>query len=64
VARLVAEAEALKIANISLVAVNESVAFWTRHGFRLVPDAALDKKLRSYDDDARFMVRQCAERRA
>ena len=62
--RLIAQAGALGIDNISLVAVNDSVAFWTRHGFQVVPDAALDNKLRSYDPDARFMVRQCAEKRA
>ncbi|WEK52715.1 MAG: GNAT family N-acetyltransferase [Candidatus Kaistia colombiensis] len=43
--------------NVSLVAVNESAGFWTRHGFATVSDPALDAKLRSYDDDARFMVR-------
>lgn len=64
VARLIAQAGALGVGTISLVAVNDSVAFWMRHGFRVVADAALDKKLRSYDADARFMVRQCAEKRA
>ncbi len=61
VTRLIAQAGALGVDNISLVAVNDSVAFWTRHGFRVVPDAALDKKLRSYDADARFMVREGLE---
>jgi GNAT superfamily N-acetyltransferase len=60
VTRLIAQAGILGVGNISLVAVNDSVAFWTRHGFHIVPDAALDRKLRSYDAQARFMVRQCA----
>jgi ribosomal protein S18 acetylase RimI-like enzyme len=64
VARLIALAGALGVGNISLVAVNDSVAFWARHGFHVVFDRALDKKLRSYDADARLMVQQCAETRA
>jgi len=43
--------------DVSLVAVNESAGFWGRHGFETVSVPALDAKLRSYDDDARFMVR-------
>lgn len=42
--------------NVSLVAVNSSVPFWSRFGFAIVSDAALDAKLKSYDDAARFMV--------
>ena len=64
VTRLIAQAGALGVDNTSLVAVNDSVAFWTRHGFRVVPDAALDNKLRSYDADARFMVRDHSTGRA
>ncbi|WP_354551539.1 GNAT family N-acetyltransferase [Kaistia defluvii] len=43
--------------DVSLVAVNDSAGFWGRHGFQTVSIPALDAKLRSYDDDARFMVR-------
>ena len=59
VSRLIAHAEARGFPNLSLTAVNESVAFWRRHGFVLTPYPALDAKLRSYDESARFMVRRC-----
>ena len=42
---------------ISLVAVNDSVGFWGRHGFHAVDVPALAEKLRSYDENARYMVR-------
>ena len=61
---LIAQARELGVGTVSLVAVNDSVAFWTHHGFSVIADAALDKKLRSYDADACFMVRKCMERRA
>lgn len=50
-------AETMGLPNLSLVAVNNSVAFWQRHSFVLTPIPALDAKLRSYDEAARFMVR-------
>jgi len=43
--------------DVSLVAVNDSAGFWGRHGFKVVSQPALEAKLRSYDDDARFMVK-------
>ena len=46
--------------DVSLVAVTESAGFWGRHGFETVSVLALDAKLRSYDEDARFMVRSLA----
>jgi ribosomal protein S18 acetylase RimI-like enzyme len=42
---------------LALVAVNDSVGFWEHHGFRAVHDVALARKLASYDDAARYMVR-------
>ena len=42
--------------NVSLVAVNGSGPFWSRFGFEIVADPALDANLKSYDDEARFMV--------
>jgi ribosomal protein S18 acetylase RimI-like enzyme len=63
-ARLADRAEASGLPNLSLIAVNDSVAFWQRHGFAVTPDPALDIKLRSYDDSARFMVRQSSQTRA
>lgn len=41
----------------SLVAVNGSTGFWSRQGFAPVEDPALGAKLRSYDEDACYMVR-------
>jgi len=41
--------------NLTLVAVNDSTAFWQKLGFRIVDDRTLDRKLKSYDDKARFM---------
>jgi N-acetylglutamate synthase-like GNAT family acetyltransferase len=64
IAQLIVQARALGLPNLSLIAVNDSVAFWQRHGFVPTPDPALDKKLRSYDESARFMVRQCGQTRA
>ena len=64
IAQLVDQAEVLGLPNLSLIAVNDSVAFWQRHGFAVTSDPALDKKLLSYDDSARFMVRRCGQTRA
>jgi ribosomal protein S18 acetylase RimI-like enzyme len=58
VERLIANARAGGFPDISLVAVNNSVGMWARYGFEAVIDPALERKLRSYDDDARFMVRR------
>jgi ribosomal protein S18 acetylase RimI-like enzyme len=57
-------AKSLGLPNLSLVAVNDSVGFWRRQGFALTPIPALDAKLRSYDDAARFMTRAIGESRA
>jgi GNAT superfamily N-acetyltransferase len=43
--------------SLALVAVNGSTGFWRRQGFREVHDPALDRKLASYDDAARYMRR-------
>jgi GNAT superfamily N-acetyltransferase len=64
VAQLINLAASLNLPNLSLVAVNNSVAFWRRHGFTLTAIPALDAKLRSYDEAARFMVRATAKTRA
>lgn len=44
-------------ANVSLVAVNGSLPFWYKHGFRAVVAPELTEKLASYETTARFMVR-------
>ena len=41
----------------SLVAVNGSVPFWHKHGFRAIKAPALEDTLNSYEDSARFMVK-------
>jgi len=55
--RLADQALGSGFAAIALVAVNRSVGFWQRHGFRETHDVALDRKLASYDDAARYMTR-------
>lgn len=45
---------------ISLVAVNGSSVFWYRHGFETVDRPELVEKLKTYSDDACFMLRQLA----
>lgn len=57
VARLIRLAREAGLASLSLVAVNGSLGFWQRQGFRVTHDAALAGKLASYDDAARYMTR-------
>ncbi|RUT30305.1 GNAT family N-acetyltransferase [Arsenicitalea aurantiaca] len=45
-------------ATMSLVAVNGSAGFWGRQGFAKVDAPALARKLASYEDAARLMMRQ------
>lgn len=52
------EARKAGLRRMALIAVNRSAGFWQRHGFRLTHDASLDRKLASYDDDARYMTRE------
>ena len=44
--------------NISLVAVGGSNLFWKAMGFADHNDPALTEKLKSYDEDAAFMVKR------
>lgn len=65
VAILLARAGKERLPSVSLVAVNGSAGFWQRHGFHdisseKVVDAALMRKLRSYETSAAFMVRALA----
>jgi ribosomal protein S18 acetylase RimI-like enzyme len=55
--KLAAHARACGFARIALVAVGNSAGFWRRQGFREAHDEALARKLASYDDAARYMVR-------
>ena len=60
VTALVEQARAEKLSSLSLVAVNGSAGFWRRHGFVAAAVPELDAKLRSYSDDAQFMIRDIA----
>ncbi|WP_332688646.1 GNAT family N-acetyltransferase [Devosia sp.] len=51
-------ARAAGFANVSLVAVNGSLPFWYKHGFRAEARPELADKLNSYEHAARFMVRR------
>ena len=46
------------LASISLVAVNGSVPFWYKHGFRPLEAPELADKLNSYEAAARLMVKR------
>jgi GNAT superfamily N-acetyltransferase len=58
VATLVARAGVERLPSLSLIAVKGSAGFWRRQGFEAVTDGALAAKLRSYGDDAQFMMRR------
>ncbi|QND54026.1 GNAT family N-acetyltransferase [Phyllobacterium sp. 628] len=57
VAILAEQAEWEGLETMSLVSVNNSIGFWQKQGFEVVHRAELDAKLKSYSDDACFMVR-------
>jgi ribosomal protein S18 acetylase RimI-like enzyme len=58
VKRLELIARARGLGPLALTAVNASVRYWHGHGFDVIdPPAALAEKLRSYGDDAAYMVR-------
>lgn len=42
--------------NVSLVAVNNSTAFWQKQGFRITASPGLEAKLLSYGPDAALMI--------
>lgn len=54
---LLKHAASTGVANASLVAVGGTEEFWGRYGFRTLEDPMLSKKLASYDETARYMVR-------
>lgn len=58
VADLAGHTQAIGLADLSLVAVNASVPFWRRQGFDIVESRSIATALRSYDDEARFMMRR------
>ncbi|MBB4041432.1 ribosomal protein S18 acetylase RimI-like enzyme [Microvirga flocculans] len=58
--RLIAHAREAGLGNVSLVAVNNSQAFWEKAGFRVATLPGLETKLSSYGPDAVLMVRDLA----
>ncbi len=54
---LAAQARALPLPTMSLVAVGGSRGFWERQGFAVHDETALRAPLLSYGRDARFMMR-------
>jgi len=50
-------ARAAGFAGVSLVAVNGSLPFWYKHGFRAVKAPELEEKLASYEAAARLMTK-------
>lgn len=58
VATLESLAQAHGLHRLALVAVNDSAAFWTRHGFADATTPALAEKLSTYGGDARYMSRR------
>lgn len=57
VAAVVDLARASGRATIALVAVNDAVDFWRRHGFEVRQTPEMAAKLTSYGSDARYMTR-------
>ena len=51
-------ARAMGLASVSLVAVNGSLPFWYKHGFRALKAPELEAKLGSYEAAARYMVKR------
>ena len=50
-------ARAKSLASMSLVAVNNSYAFWEKHGFATVELPGLGSKLATYEPDAKLMAK-------
>jgi N-acetylglutamate synthase-like GNAT family acetyltransferase len=57
VTALAEQARTERLPSLTLIAVNGSAGFWQRQGFEAVPDGSLREKLRSYGEDAQFMMR-------
>lgn len=57
VGEILRHARGAGFANVSLVAVNGSLPFWHKHGFRAVAAPELADKLASYEANARLLVK-------
>lgn len=55
--RIIAQAQASGWKAVALVAVNQSVDFWSRNGFEVRDLPGMREMLASYGEDARYMVR-------
>jgi hypothetical protein len=62
VERLAAQAAQAGWPTIALVAVNQAAPFWTGLGFRPRDTPDMTRKLASYGEDARYMVRTTSSR--
>ena len=58
VSALTKHAAAMGYPTMSLVAVNGSVAFWEKQGFKVENRPELAEKLLAYEADAKFMLKQ------
>jgi GNAT superfamily N-acetyltransferase len=58
VGEMLRHAKASGFPSVSLTAVNGSLPFWYKHGFRAVAAPELAEKLASYEGAARFMVKR------
>jgi len=58
VGEILRHARASGFASVSLAAVNGSLPFWYKHGFRAVEAPELTDMLGSYETAARFMVKR------
>lgn len=57
VAALTKHAQVMGFASMSLVAVNGSLGFWERQGFSVSDRPELAEKLATYEDKARYMIK-------
>lgn len=58
VERLASDARGRGFRAVALVAVNDAVGFWRRHGFTVRETPELAARLAGYGPDARYMVRR------
>lgn len=58
IAKMIAQAGKFHLAVIALVAVNGSQGFWQKHGFVPKNVPSLSLKLKTYSDDAVYMIRE------
>jgi N-acetylglutamate synthase-like GNAT family acetyltransferase len=57
VGEILRHARSIGLASVSLVAVNGSLPFWHKHGFRPLDVPALREKLQSYEGAAQYLTK-------